>query len=878
MAKIIGNTTATPNPRPDWNQTDSTKADYIKNKPVVLTEEQVKGLIDEFGGDTQVQADFNQTDETKSDYIKNKPDIPTKTSDLTNDAGYLTSYTETDPTVPSWAKASTKPTYTKSEVGLGNVDNVKQYSASNPPPYPVTKVNNKTGDVTLTASDVGADASGTANSAVSEHNANTSAHADIREQISQLSSEKVVLYSTQTLTAAEKIQARANIGAASADGEVLYTNLADPSSADWKDGYRIGSSALSAQTGKTTTNLIEWAVGDVIRVKGITGFEANVDRVCDTADDVTNSTYTYTYMYVSNLPNDYFGYEVVDGVHTFTLLKRNTSIHKYFRCCFNTPTDPSAVIITKNEEIVSSGDSRIEELENRVTKLENTNNATEGASSTLPDYWEAYLPDKVAAIKALQNVGGKDCFSFVFMTDMHYPSNLGKRSPAIAKRIMDECNIKFALNGGDNNTRGCYQTKEEILAENKQVKEMFTPIKDRVLQVEGNHDGSYYWSGGTVGSGDSYAKQFTEKEMFEEYYRANGLNMDVHFDENSNAFYVDDVSNKVRYIGLNSMNVPNEATDINEDGTAKYTKFHVTRFLQAQYDFLCNEALVNGLTDAWSVVVFGHSGIYNAGDYAVMVDVLSAYKDKTNCVAEYAGTAGGVAYTNLAEPLPDNTTDNTKWVNGYRISSTAVTTSSGSGKTTCNPIPVTTGDVIRVKGVSFVASVDRAGLFKADGTSIAYLDYVSSLPIAELGYELVDGVHTFTVLTSNTTVGTFRCAFTTPTDASSVIITKNEEIVEGGGGDGYDYVSVNHDFTNAKGKFIAYFHGHEHQDMDYTRDSIKDIATRCDAQEEYEEVDRAERVAGTTTEQSFDVFTVNKKTRTIYATKIGAGADREINY
>lgn len=40
---------------------------------------------------------------------------------------------ETDPTVPAWAKATTKPAYTKSEVGLGNVDNVKQYSASNPP-------------------------------------------------------------------------------------------------------------------------------------------------------------------------------------------------------------------------------------------------------------------------------------------------------------------------------------------------------------------------------------------------------------------------------------------------------------------------------------------------------------------------------------------------------------------------------------------------------------------------------------------------------------------------------------------------------------------------------------------------------------------------
>lgn len=44
---------------------------------------------------------------------------------------------------------------TKSDVGLGNVDNVKQYSASNPPPYPVTSVNSKSGAVTLSKGDVG---------------------------------------------------------------------------------------------------------------------------------------------------------------------------------------------------------------------------------------------------------------------------------------------------------------------------------------------------------------------------------------------------------------------------------------------------------------------------------------------------------------------------------------------------------------------------------------------------------------------------------------------------------------------------------------------------------------------------------------------------
>lgn len=45
------------------------------------------------------------------------PTIPTKTSELQNDSGFLTEYTETDPTVPAWAKQANKPTYTAQEVG-----------------------------------------------------------------------------------------------------------------------------------------------------------------------------------------------------------------------------------------------------------------------------------------------------------------------------------------------------------------------------------------------------------------------------------------------------------------------------------------------------------------------------------------------------------------------------------------------------------------------------------------------------------------------------------------------------------------------------------------------------------------------------------------
>ena len=85
-----------------------------------------------------------------------KEELPTKISQLENDKNYLTSYNETDPTVPDWAKASTKPTYTKTEIGLDKVDNIKQYSVNNPPPYPVTSINGKTGEVVLDADAVGA--------------------------------------------------------------------------------------------------------------------------------------------------------------------------------------------------------------------------------------------------------------------------------------------------------------------------------------------------------------------------------------------------------------------------------------------------------------------------------------------------------------------------------------------------------------------------------------------------------------------------------------------------------------------------------------------------------------------------------------------------
>lgn len=54
-----------------------------------------------------------QTDKADKTEI---PTVPTLISAFTNDKGYMTEFTETDPTVPAWAKSENKPSYTAAEV------------------------------------------------------------------------------------------------------------------------------------------------------------------------------------------------------------------------------------------------------------------------------------------------------------------------------------------------------------------------------------------------------------------------------------------------------------------------------------------------------------------------------------------------------------------------------------------------------------------------------------------------------------------------------------------------------------------------------------------------------------------------------------------
>lgn len=90
--------------------------------------------------DSNVQSSLSKADTALQEHqdISGKADkteIPTKVSQLENDENYLK--TETDPTVPAWAKQANKPTYTAEEVGA--LPNTTQY---------VSSVNGQSGAIT----------------------------------------------------------------------------------------------------------------------------------------------------------------------------------------------------------------------------------------------------------------------------------------------------------------------------------------------------------------------------------------------------------------------------------------------------------------------------------------------------------------------------------------------------------------------------------------------------------------------------------------------------------------------------------------------------------------------------------------------------------
>lgn len=568
-----------------------------------------------------------------------------------------------------------------------------------------------------------------------------------------------------------------------------YTNIANPTSADWLPNSRLGSSGVSEETnGSIVTNYIPCKKDDVIRIQGLNigmlvgdtnarvhWLDANkviignnypaqsANGFTITDGNVVISAYDWSYTVGKNADGSYLSY--ADNI-------------AYIRFCGKLENTANDVIITVNEEIAETEPSvskeyrwtntghafvpadydatvaelleKTNQLELDVYELKQNGGGTddEKETDTIPEYWEEHLSNKIARIKELQSAGGKDCFSFISICDMHAEQNLGQVTGLLSRKVMDECSIKFALALGDITTRGSSETVEKLNESFDLAFSILKPILGDTLLAQGNHDGAY-----NDADGDVYAANLSNAEIYDTMFRKTGLVGNVHFCDDGMGYYIDDTASRVRYVILNPHNKLGTSTNY----------FNTYRYGQAQFDLMV-EALTTIPKDDWGIIFASH--------------------------------------------IP----------------------------------PVT--------------KIDRHGdgIFEADMTD--------AIPEQTLLRNLVEAF----INRSTSFSGNY------------------------GNSGAWDYVSLaNIDFSGAKGHFIGYFAGHLHADCLFSGDvyNFPVITSRCDSHNEnvfsdngtnVDEQLRDERVKGTTTEQSFDVFTINKSERKIYATKIGAGADREIGY
>lgn len=290
------------------------------------------------------------------------------------------------------------------------------------------------------------------------------------------------------------------------------------------------------------------------------------------------------------------------------------------------------------EEQADSHAAALAELSRQAALL-----ASGDPTPLLPQYWQEYLDAKVEAINARHRSYGGKCFSFPVLTDIHLDANPGKYSAMLAGALMARCDMPWALCLGDVVSAAVSETAEAMDASFAEAESFLAPIRGKLLRTQGSRDGA--WGAGS---------NFTPQKLHSLIYRKAGLAGDLHFDSEGCGYYLDNVSNKVRYILLNShRNTYAEK----EDGTAQYGSTEYFRFGQSQYDLVV-EALRTVPGDDWSVISASHAPLNDdyadqfggaEGDHVLMRRLLAAYKNKTAFSGSFPGTYGDDAVTVTAD-------------------------------------------------------------------------------------------------------------------------------------------------------------------------------------------------------------------------------------
>lgn len=436
-------------------------------------------------------------------------------------------------------------------------------------------------------------------------------------------------------------------------GGLLCTNVAK----NFEENARINSSGnTTTETGSVTClDYIQFTQNTVVRIRGFGSMLTYNVAVYNTNKGIDSSG-------KANAQAAYMEYSYDEATGIVTLKALKSSVY-YLRVSSRPVGDIKDIVITVNEEIVEAPETigyqwastghafvpanyedRIIAVEqnaadmgSRITSLEEQA-AASGTVIDLPDYWLVEVKNKANTISTIQELGGIKCVSFAYAGDTHIPDNdVGKtnRLGKVMASVMDRCSIPLAFICGDVATRASYSLETDYLSKIAELPSHLEPLwgTERLALAMGNHDGCYGDSSGY------YRKQFSPKKMWNTFFRQHSIDFKKVFSSDGLYYYIDNVSQKVRYVVLNSNFAGPYSVESN--GWATNNRFGKSCYGQAQLDWLAEEALI--MPEGYSAILFAHvpPNLTYTTDKEQFIGIVNAFCNKTSFVRNYTGGVNG---------------------------------------------------------------------------------------------------------------------------------------------------------------------------------------------------------------------------------------------
>lgn len=294
----------------------------------------------------------------------------------------------------------------------------------------------------------------------------------------------------------------------------------------------------------------------------------------------------------------------------------------------------------------------------------------------ITSYWQSHIDSRINTIKSKQGSGK---FNFAYITDMHMTNNVGS-SGELLDYLDSKVDIPYVLNGGDTVNNYDKTMKSEAVAQIDNMFKVMAPVKNKMLYAMANHDDNSITN--------KWDQTITDVEQYNRYFSY--LSGRVTAGPSGKYYFADDVTNQVRYIVLDSIDIPYIR---NSDGSVKYKGQWIYAFRQAQLTWLADVAL-NVPNPNWYVVVMSHvppsgTGIvgydYDTRNADMALGILKAFKERTSVNMSSKSNVESDFKASISKSFVGRGGNVVAWLSGHVHYDNLVTTTEGIKLITTTP-------------------------------------------------------------------------------------------------------------------------------------------------------------------------------------------------